>query len=152
MRKFIWGLLSSKHSRSEPIGQGVAAKYIKSGLTLQEATEIRELIKLAFENDKIYKDSAISLNALSSHINKDRYKVSQVLNEYLSKNFYSLINQYRIAEAKDLLHNQAFLSVKAVMYEVGFNSKTSFYSAFKKETGVSPNDFRALTRTASLAS
>ncbi|MEX0363451.1 MAG: helix-turn-helix domain-containing protein, partial [Allomuricauda sp.] len=48
-------------------------------------------------------------------------------------------------EAKDLLLNHPFLSVKAVMYEVGFNSKTSFYSAFKKETGVSPNDFRSLT-------
>lgn len=127
----------------------MATKYEKSGLTHQEASEIKWKIRQALEHDKIYKNNAIGLNDLSRYINKDRYKVSQVLNEYLSKNFYALINQYRIVEAKDLLITQPFLSVKAVMYEVGFNSKTSFYSAFKKETGLSPNDFRTLASFAS---
>ena len=42
-----------------------------------------------------------------------------------------------------LLASEPHLSVKAIMYEVGFNSKNSFYTAFKKNTGVSPNDFRS---------
>ncbi|MEX0314405.1 MAG: helix-turn-helix domain-containing protein [Allomuricauda sp.] len=145
MRKLILDIFSLRRAQSKHIGTAMASKYVKSGLTLQEAIDIREKIRHAFEYDKIYKSNTLCLNDLSAYINKDRYKVSQVLNEYLSKNFYSLINQYRIAEAKDLLLNHPFLSVKAVMYEVGFNSKTSFYSAFKKETGISPNDFRSLT-------
>jgi AraC-like DNA-binding protein len=122
---------------------------MKSGLTLREAYEIKGKIKLAFEHDKLYKNNAMNLNDLSQYLAKDRYKVSQVLNEYLQKNFYSLLNHYRVEEAKHLLQTQPFLSVKAIMYEVGFNSKTSFYSAFKKETNVCPNDYRRLTTYAS---
>lgn len=124
-------------------------KYVKSGLTREEALEIKQKILLALEEDKLFKESSIDLNELCDHIEKNRYKVSQVLNEYLQRNFYSLINHYRIKEAQNLLHEQPLLSVKAVMYEVGFNSKTSFYGAFKKETGLSPNDFRNLVRYAS---
>lgn len=125
-----------------------AEKYVKSGLTAEEALEIKQNIIQAFEEDKLFKDSSIDLNQLSNHIEKDRYKVSQVLNEYLNRNFYAMLNQYRIQEAQELLSNEPFLSVKAIMYEVGFNSKTSFYGAFKKETGLSPNDFRSQVRFA----
>ena len=104
---------------------------------------------MALENDKLYRNNALGLNDLSQHIEEDRYKVSQVLNEYLQKNFYALLNHYRIMEAKELLLEQPFLSVKAVMYEVGFNSKTSFYTAFKKETGLNPNDYRGMESYAS---
>ena len=103
----------------------------------------------ALKIDKLYRNNVLGLNELSQHIKEDRYKVSQVLNEYLQKNFYGLLNHYRICEAKDLLLVQPSLSVKAIMYEVGFNSKTSFYSAFKKETGLSPNDYRSMEAYAS---
>lgn len=149
MRKLIQHFFSAHKAQPEEHKDVLESKYVKSGLTLQEATEIRQKIQEAFENDKVYKNNAIGLNDLSQHIAKDRYKVSQVLNEYLAKNFYSLLNHYRVKEAKDLLISQPFLSVKAVMYEVGFNSKTSFYSAFKKDTGLSPNDFRSLAVYAS---
>lgn len=149
MRKLIQHFFSAHKAQPEEHKDVLESKYVKSGLTLQEATEIRQKIQEAFENDKVYKNNAIGLNDLSQHIAKDRYKVSQVLNEYLAKNFYSLLNHYRVKEAKDLLISQPFLSVKAVMYEVGFNSKTSFYSAFKKDTGLSPNDFRSMAVYAS---
>lgn len=125
------------------------SKYEKSGLTIEEASRIRSKVEMALENDKLYRNNALGLNDLSQHIEEDRYKVSQVLNEYLQKNFYALLNHYRIKEAKELLLEQPFLSVKAVMYEVGFNSKTSFYSAFKKETGLNPNDYRGMEAYAS---
>ncbi|HKL90901.1 MAG TPA: helix-turn-helix domain-containing protein [Allomuricauda sp.] len=118
-------------------------KYKKSGLTQEEAIAIRGKIKRAFEEDKIYRNNTICLDILSEHIQDNRYKVSQVINTYFSKNFYSFLNEYRIKEAQNLLLSEPTLSVKAIMYEVGFNSKNSFYSAFKKITGLSPNDYRA---------
>lgn len=149
MRKLFRQIFSGYDASAAQQHDTFQRKYEKSGLTLHEAIEIKEKIKWAFEEDKLYKNNAIGLNDLAKHIAKDRYKVSQVLNEYLAKNFYALLNEYRIAEAKELLISQPFLSVKAVMYEVGFNSKTSFYSAFRKETGQSPNDFRNLAIYAS---
>ncbi len=149
MRKLIMELFTVKDPPSKGVDGVLTVKYVNSGLTLKEASGIKRKVRHALEQDRIYKNNTIDLNTLSQYIQEDRYKVSQVINEYLSKNFYALINQYRIEEAKDLLLNQPIISVKAVMYEVGFNSKTSFYCAFKKETGQSPNDFRNLTSFAS---
>ncbi|NQZ42898.1 MAG: AraC family transcriptional regulator [Flavobacteriaceae bacterium] len=124
----------------------VQEKYRKSGLTEDQAMEIKRRIQIAFETDKIYRQNDLSLMQLAEHIDQDRYKISEVINRFHDKNFYSLLNSYRIAEAKALLINEPFLSVKAIMYEVGFNSKNSFYNAFKKDTGSSPNDFRLMGR------
>ncbi|WP_343485450.1 helix-turn-helix domain-containing protein [Allomuricauda sp. d1] len=122
----------------------LSEKYRKSGLTLEQAIIIKERIEFAFQEDKIYRQNDLGLVELSNYIDFDRYKVSEVINKYFSKNFYALLNHYRIQEAKELLISRPFSSVKAVMYEVGFNSKNSFYNAFKKDTGLSPNDFRSM--------
>ena len=149
MKKFFSNIFSTGKTVTSPMETGLLSKYQKSGLKLSEALAIKEMIYQAFERDKIHTNNALGLNELSSHISMDRYKVSQVINEHISVNFYTLLNQYRIKDAKDLLIGNPDLSVKAIMYEVGFNSKTCFYGAFKKETGLSPNDFRNLVRFAS---
>ena len=149
MRNLFHNFIPHKKRATQRVDDPMAIKYVKSGLTKNEAIDIKQRILSAFEEDKLFKDSAVGLNELSKHIEKDRYKVSQVLNEYLQKNFYALLNHYRIQEARELLLAHPMLSVKAVMYEVGFNSKTSFYGAFKKETGLSPNDYRNLVMFAS---
>ena len=135
-------MVDKTSSHSEIPSDSAPRKYAKSGLRSKEASEISEKIISVLENDKLFKDSSLSLAGLCDYIGKDRYKVSQVINENLKTNFYSLLNSYRIKEAQDLLQTQPSLSVKAVMYEVGFNSKTSFYGAFKKKTGLTPNDYR----------
>ncbi|MDC6366519.1 MULTISPECIES: helix-turn-helix domain-containing protein [Flavobacteriaceae] len=149
MKRIFKHWFHKSKTQAEHQSQVLATKYAKSGLTHREAIEIVTKITAALEVDKLFKDNSMGLNDLSKHIAMDRYKVSQVMNEYLEKNFYSLLNHYRIKEAQDLLLSQPFLSVKAIMYEVGFNSKTSFYGAFKKETGLSPNDYRSLALQAS---
>lgn len=149
MKKFISTIFNNRKVSSIRDETTLLSKYQKSGLKMSEALEIKEKVRLAFECDKIHKNNALGLNELSSHINMDRYKVSQVINEYISVNFYTLLNQYRVKDAQNLLIHKPNLSVKAIMYEVGFNSKTCFYGAFKKETGLSPNDFRSLVRFAS---
>lgn len=149
MIRLISGIFSNKRIPSTKDGTTLLSKYQKSGLKPSEALEIKEKVYAAFEKDKIHKNNALGLNELASHIAMDRYKVSQVINEHISVNFYTLLNQYRVKDAKSLLISNPHLSVKAIMYDVGFNSKTCFYGAFKKETGLSPNDFRNLIRFAS---
>lgn len=124
------------------IAPGGQRKYEKSGLTKEQALKIRAMIAKAFDEDKIYRNNDMGLDDLAEHIKYNRYKVSQVINTYFSKNFYSFLSEYRVKEAKRLLASNPSLSVKAIMYEVGFNSKNSFYTAFKKSTGISPNVYR----------
>ena len=120
-------------------------KYKKSGLTQEQALVIKQRIDYALGHEKLYRNNEIGLGDLATFIQQDRYKVSEVINTYYAKNFYALLSSYRIEEAKNLLINNPMLSVKPIMYEVGFNSKNSFYMAFKRNTGVSPNDFRIMT-------
>ena len=121
-------------------------KYQKSGLTPERAALIKDQIFTAFEVEKIYRNNKLGLDALANSIDQDRYKISEVLNAYCSMNFYAFLNSYRIRDAKKMLTENPFISVKSVMYEVGFNSKNSFYTAFKKDTGLSPNEYRNIAR------
>ena len=69
--------------------------------------------------------------------------LSQVINETIGQTFFDFINRYRIEEAKRLLTNPADkkITVLEVLYEVGFNSKSSFNKNFKKVTGQSPSEY-----------
>ena len=68
----------------------------------------------------------------------------QIINEKMGRNFLDFVNQYRVEEAKGMLtdENRNHLTVLSIAYDAGFNSKTAFYSAFKKQTGTSPTKYR----------
>lgn len=100
---------------------------------------------MAYVNDKeIYKDPDISVYKLAATLNLPEYQISKAINQGLKTNFYDLINKSRVEEAKILLsqiHDHNF-SIEGVAFEVGFNSRTAFYRAFKKYTGKKPSDFK----------
>jgi YesN/AraC family two-component response regulator len=56
-------------------------------------------------------------------------------------NFNELTNKFRFEEVKMLLENAKQYSIEGIGYEVGFASKSSFYTLFKKHTGLTPKDY-----------
>ena len=66
------------------------------------------------------------------------------MNTYAGSNFSDYINSYRVEEAKKLLADTTFdnYTIVAVGLECGFNSKSTFYNAFKKFTGVTPTVYK----------
>jgi len=84
-----------------------------------------------------------------SEISLPRKQISQVINENLNDNFYNYINRYRIEESKRLLENIKFdrFSIEGIAKQSGFNSRSSFYAAFKNETGITPSQFQHLCKT-----
>lgn len=101
-------------------------------------------ITALMEEEKLYQETELTLHQLATRLNVPTYMVSQALNEGMKKNFYDLVNGYRVEEAKRLLldsgnRNYTILSVG---FEAGFNSKTTFNTVFKKFTGLTPTDFR----------
>lgn len=95
-------------------------------------------------NKQPYLDPEINLSGLAELLNIPSRELSQVINRSLGRNFFDLINQRRIAYVKQRLSSSedAGLTVLEVMYESGFNSKSSFNTAFKKHTGQTPTEFR----------
>jgi len=119
-------------------------KYEKNLLSENKIADISEKITKCIEQQKPYRNPEIRLIDFSQLIGEHQNNVSQVLNEVLKKNFYDFINFYRIEDAKVLLKSHDFknFTITAIGFEVGFNSKTSFYSAFKKFTDTTPAQFQ----------
>jgi AraC-like DNA-binding protein len=94
---------------------------------------------------KPYLNPELTLHDLSSQLKVSDRKLSILINAELGKSFFDLINSYRIEEAKKILRTSKDpkLTVLEIMYEVGFNSKSSFNTAFKKYTGSTPTAYRA---------
>lgn len=93
---------------------------------------------------KPYLEPELTLDQLASRLGVRPKVLSVALNEGLGQHFFDYINRYRIDEAKRLLSqsSDAKLTVLEVLYQVGFNSKSSFNTLFRKYTGQTPSDFR----------
>lgn len=116
-------------------------KYQRSALDEGQSTRIAEKIEKAMSEGHLYLDASLSLQKLAKHISTSPNYISQTLNETLGMNFFDYVNKYRVDAAKRLLI-QGNDTVLEVAMAVGFNSKSSFYTAFKKETGQTPNQYR----------
>jgi AraC-like DNA-binding protein len=95
------------------------------------------------DNEK-YLDSELNIVDLSKELNISSKLLSQVINEGYNCNFFDFVNKYRIDMAKSLFRNQTDtkLTISEVMYDSGFNSKSSFNTAFKKFTQKTPTQFK----------
>jgi AraC-like DNA-binding protein len=64
------------------------------------------------------------------------------LNEHLNKSFTDFINELRIEVSKEYLVTKGNLTIESIGYESGFNSKSTFFKAFKKFTGITPLQYQ----------
>lgn len=97
----------------------------------------------SLELDKLYRETDLSRERLAEKLGISPGYLSEIINSNYNQNFSSLINSYRIKEALELLQDPEFskYSIVFVAHEVGFNSKSAFYKAFKKETGTTPSTY-----------
>ena len=101
-------------------------------------------IEKCMEKEKPYLDINFSIEIFAKKINSNRQYISQIINQAFEKNFSTYVNEYRIKEARKLLADDLNnkYTIEAISKMVGFYSRTSFISAFKKYTGVTPSYFK----------
>jgi AraC-like DNA-binding protein len=124
-----------------------AAKYEKSGLSGDTAERIVAQLLEIMEKKKPYTDPLLTLSQLAEMIAVSPHNLSEVINSRLKKNFYDLINGYRIEQIKKDLSDPAKsqLKILSLAFDAGFNSKATFNTLFKENTGQTPSDFRKST-------
>ncbi|MFY0654571.1 MAG: AraC family transcriptional regulator [Cyclobacteriaceae bacterium] len=121
-------------------------KYDRSGLRKEQLQELSKQIGSYLEEKKPFLNPEYNLQQMSQDLDIPRQYLSQTINEIFSKNFYQLINTYRVEQVKQLLQSPASqrLTLEGLAYEAGFNSKASFYRIFKEITGQTPSVFKRL--------
>lgn len=103
--------------------------------------EIAEKIIEILETEKAFVNPDFTLNKLADKIGINKSYVSQVINETFEKNYSVLINELRVMEAQRIMKSPSSknFSIEGIGSTVGFKSKGTFNSYFKKITGVTPS-------------
>ncbi|WP_299060484.1 helix-turn-helix domain-containing protein [uncultured Polaribacter sp.] len=99
-------------------------------------------LKMFMQEKRPFFDSDFTIQKLSEQTQIDTREISSILNHHLNQNFYEFVNQYRIEESKKILLHDKKKTILEVLYQVGYNSKSTFNAHFKKSTGYTPTEFR----------
>ena len=125
-------LQKTKSNKNIPIAEKI---LIRDELLLQ--------FEVIMENEKPYLDCSLKLSALAKKLNTNQTYLSQLINNNYNVNYNEYINNKRIAEACEIfmISHSTNLTIDHVISQVGFKSKSTFYTAFRRYTGVSPAMF-----------
>lgn len=113
--------------------------------------DIQVRLRQLMIDEKLYLEPNLQLPQVASRLNVSTNLLSQAINQLEKKNFYELVNQYRIEHFKGLLQNPAnsHFSILALGLDSGFNSKASMNRVFKEFTGLTPSQFQKMENQAS---
>jgi AraC-like DNA-binding protein len=128
-----------------PSGSGPEkGKYAGTGLDPVEGRQIMARLEVIMQQEKIYLDCDLTLADLAKRLDTTLHKLSQVINQNYHQNFLDFVNGYRIEEVKKQLNDPQndHLKIISLAYDCGFDSKSAFYSAFKKATRMTPTAYR----------
>jgi AraC-like DNA-binding protein len=94
--------------------------------------------------EKPFLNPSITIQDISAAIEIPVRDLSLLINHKLEQHFYDFINTYRVENAMDFLKDvtKSKVTILEILYDVGFNSKSSFNTAFKKHTGNTPTAYR----------
>lgn len=110
----------------------------------KEFEDLAQRILHAFDEERAFTDPNLTLPRLADQLNVQAYLLSRAVNTNFGKSFPEFLYTRRVKAAEDMLAKPKFqhLSIEAIAYDCGFNSLSSFYTAFKKINGVTPAEYR----------
>lgn len=123
----------------------VSTKKFKAEIKAMPKTEVgqlRERISAVIMEGELYKDPDLSMPALAKMVGQTTHQFSAFINDQLQLNFAQLMNSFRVEVAKQLLIKETHLTVEAIGFDCGFNSPSTFHTAFKKATALTPAAYR----------
>lgn len=119
-------------------------KYRRSGLDSETSQIFLDELSGHMRDNKPYLEGDLVLPELAQQLGISANYLSQIINEQLNVNFYDFVNGYRVEEAKRLIRSNlgTKINILNIALDSGFNSKSAFYTAFKKDTSMTPTEYR----------
>jgi len=116
-------------------------KYKNKEIDKETLNLIDQKLSVIVEKE-LFLNPNFSLEEAAKELKLTKHLLSQYVNEVLGKSFSSLIKEYRIDKAKKLLETETNYTIENLGYDSGFNSKSAFFTAFKKTTGLTPAEYQ----------
>jgi AraC-like DNA-binding protein len=116
-------------------------KYKNKAIEAETKILIKQKLSRILEKE-LFLNSNFTLEEAAKELKVSRHMLSQYVNEILGQSFSDLIKAYRIEKAKKLLATENNRTIESMGYDIGFNSKSSFFTAFKKITGLTPAEYQ----------
>ncbi len=116
-------------------------KYGDRKLDEHETQQIVARLQTIMSEKEPFRNPNLKVYDLAREINIPGHQLSRILNDNLQKNFTLFVNEYRVDAACRMLSYQTNFTIEGIGMEVGFNSKSTFFAAFKKIKGVTPNAY-----------
>lgn len=119
------------------------AQYARSSLTDEKSRTLFGELERLMRCERVYRQQELTKERLAELAGCNRTYLSQVVNEQTGMNMVSYINSFRIQEAVEMLSDvESRTPLKAVAFEAGFSSLSTFYKLFKQSVGMTPLKFR----------
>ncbi len=116
-------------------------KKILNSIKKREAEILISKLYILMDKDKPYLECDLTIGMLAKQMSINERTLSLLLNHYIRVNFKDFINSYRLNKFNERIKTTKRYSIIGMAYECGFNSKSSFYRAYKKQFGKTPNQF-----------
>lgn len=151
---YKYKLAKNKEAIYNFLNKDLTISYTMQVVENNEPEEYRESItadnlyfqklELLCKEQHIYTDSTLNREKIAEKLGISAGYVSQIVNTITGDNFANYINQYRVEAVKEMISNSEYenYNLLAMGLESGFTSKTTFYKAFKKVTGQTPNEYK----------
>ncbi len=138
----LLGFLFSRKLRAAVL-EDRPVKYQKQKVSDAKAEALLNRLTAMMTNEKKYLDQKVKLAQIAGLVDSTPHEVSQVINDRLGISFNQYINEFRIKDACKMLKEDHHLTVEGIGQEVGFSSRSSFYTAFKNVMKQTPGQYKA---------
>ena len=138
--------LKNKESLNYP-EVGFLTENSSQSLAIEDLKALMKQIEDYVVGSESFMSAELTIIDLAEKLKVHPKRISTAINTVIKQNFSTYINQHRINKAERLLKNKSAenFSIEGIGKEVGFNSKSAFYSAFKKYTGMTPSAYKEST-------
>jgi len=132
-------LMKQEEEEHKPI----TTESIHSTINDEEKERILTDLDRLMKTEKFFSQPQLSLADLAEKLETNTTYLSRVINEYFNTNFSNYLNKLRIREAQKMFayHKHKSMTLEGIAGSVGFHSRSTFNTAFKKVTGVTPSIF-----------
>ncbi len=130
--------------RSFDIVETVDFSAVQSELPMEN--EMLSDLQRLMEQEKIFLQKDLTIVKLAKQLGTNRATLSHLINSRFHKNFPKFLNEYRVKEAIKLLSDEKTgnYKIEVIGDMCGYKNRQVFHSSFKRETGVTPTQYREM--------